>query len=126
MVQLISDSVSTKEPETFETQSKLNEFDFWLQFIGLVSSFAGLSLHDLTSIAIEFTLWKVKKRRRRVRIALFCLKWVIFIVLLASFGYMVSQQILKYKEKGSNLVKKTNQVSHPTENRPVGHLCGYR
>ena len=62
---LISKIFKSKEPETFEAHPKLNEFDFWLQFIGLVCSFAGLSINEITSIAMEFTLWKVNKRRKK-------------------------------------------------------------
>lgn len=48
MIQRISNRLKPKEPETFETRLKLSEFDFWIQFIGLVDSFTGLSLHELS------------------------------------------------------------------------------
>ena len=90
--------------ETFEGRPKLSEFDFWLQFIGLVGSFAGFSVHDLNSIAIEFILQKVKQRRRKVRIGLFYLKWSILFFSLASFGYLGTRTVLDQKleetEKG--------------------------
>ena len=66
MNQLIPNYFKVKKPETFEAQPKLSEFDYWLQFIGLVCSFAGLSLHELTAIAIEFALLKVKKSENRL------------------------------------------------------------
>ena len=104
IVQLISKDLFKEKSnsEIFEAQLKLSEFDFWIQFIGLICSFAGLSIHDFTSIAIEFIGSKV--RRKKLRIALVGLKWTILLLGLASFGYLGTQMILKYK--GSNLAEK--------------------
>ena len=89
-----------KEAKIFEAQPKLSEFDYWLQFIGLVCSFAGLSIHELTSVAIEFIASKVRKRK--VRIGLFYLKWVILFLCLASFCYLVTLTILEHKAEWSD------------------------
>ena len=49
-----------------------------------------------------------------MRIALFYLKLTILFLLLASFGYLASQTILKYKDKESNLAEKeTRYLSQP-------------
>ena len=47
---------------------------------------------------------KEKKKKSANRFVL--KKWAIFTLLLASFGYLASQKILKYKEKGNNLAEK--------------------
>ena len=104
MNQLISNSwVKNPKTEKFEAQPKLSEFDYWRQFIGLVCSFAGLSLHELTTIAIEFIASKV---RRKVKIGLFYLKWSILFLSLASFGYLKIQTIIRHQDTRSNLIEK--------------------
>ena len=120
LVQLITGSDHTKfKPETFEARPKLRAFDYWVQLIGLVSSFAGLSLNEFASVAIEFAQSKVKKRN--VRIALFCLKLAILLLALASFGYLcvwitndykAEEKIPKEKEGTRHLVQpKTFQLA---------------
>ena len=115
MIQLIAvDQQKKLNFEKFEAQPKLSEFDYWLQFIGLFCSFAGLSLHELTTIAIEFALWKVKKRRRKVRMGLFYLKLATLFLGLASFSYLSTQKILKYKEEKNNpSERKTRHLIQP-------------
>ena len=101
VVQLISvRNFQNFQTQLFEGQLKLSEFDFWIQLIGLVGSFAGLSVHQLAFIAIEFTILKVK--RRKVRIGLFYLKWATLLIILASFGYMCAQKCLDYKAEKNN------------------------
>ena len=68
MVQLISAENAFFDPKkleskTFEAQLKLSAFDYWLQFIGLVCSFVGLSANELTTIATEFIASKVRRRK---------------------------------------------------------------
>ena len=96
MIQLIS-SHKIKRPkvETFEARPKLSAFDYWLQLIGLIISFAGLSLNEFASVMIGFAQSKV--RRRGVRIALFCLKLTIIFVCFASFGYLCARIALDQK-----------------------------
>ena len=74
---------------------KLSGFDFWVQFIGLVCSFANISLNQLTSLVVQYAISKVK--RRRVRIGLFCLKWAILFLSLACCGYFYTTMFLEYK-----------------------------
>lgn len=103
---------SLQKSATFKAQPKLGEFDYWIQFIGLVGSFAGLCFDD-SSIAIEFIQSKV--RRRHVKVALFCLKLIIFFLGLAFCGYLCLRVSLDHKaerdnptikeEKARNLVK---------------------
>ena len=81
--------------KTFEAQPKLSEFDYWVQIIGLLTSFAGLSYNEFASVAIEFTRSKVS--RRNVRIALFCLKFALLLLGLASFGYLCSRIVIDYQ-----------------------------
>ena len=106
MVQIISNEKNKDKlnVERFEAQSKLSELDYWTQLIGLVCSFAGLSIHELISIAIEYTLWKVKGRK--MRIGLFYLKWVIFFLCLACCGYLGILTILDRKAEENNPPKK--------------------
>ena len=106
MIQIILKNGLEKDykVETLEAQPKLSDFDYWLQFIGLACSFAGLSLHELTTIAIEFIALKVKKRK--VRIGLFYLKWTLISVDLIFFGYLSTQRALDYKAEEANPVEK--------------------
>ena len=99
LVQLVPFSAFRKPRITtiLEAQPKLSEFDFWLQFIGLVCSFANISLNQFASILIKFASLRVKKRR--VRVALFYLKWAIFFISLAYCVYLFIIMILDYKAK---------------------------
>ena len=110
MVQLIAIKKNSRT-ETLKARPKLRKVDYWIQFIGLVCSFAGLSIYELISITIEFIVSKVRRRRRReMRIALslkcLYLKWTIIFLFLTFFGYLSTQRILKYKEEGSNPAEK--------------------
>ena len=106
MVQLISNHVSAIESlerpkvEIFKAHRKLSVFDYWVQMIGLLCSFAGLSLNEFASVVIEFGQSKVK--RKKVKIALFCLKLAIFLLGLASFGYLCSRVALDHKAAEEN------------------------
>ena len=111
LVQLIPDSRRTKfRSETFEASPKLSAFDYWVQFTGLLCSFTGLSLNEFASIAIEFAQSKVK--RRKARIALFCLKLAILLLGLATFGYLCARVALEYEAEENN----------PLENEGTRHL----
>ena len=103
MIQLIPGDglfVNTRKnlkTKAIEARPKLNEFDYWIQLIGLICSFAGLSFHEFTSITIEFAASKVK--RKKLRIALFGLKLVILMLVLVSFAYLSTQAVFDYKTK---------------------------
>ena len=88
-------SENRKPETTFGTEPKLSEFFFWVQFIGLVCSFANISLNQFASLVIHFASSKVK--RRKVRIALFCLKWTILFLSLILCGYLYTTMFLDYK-----------------------------
>ena len=85
----------TTETTTLGAEPKMSEFDFWVQFIGLVCSFANISLNQLTSLLIGFASSKVK--RRKVRITLFCLKWAILFLSLIFCGYLYTTMFLGHK-----------------------------
>ena len=91
------------ETTKFEAHLKLTAFDYWLQFIGLLCSFAGLSLNEFASVVIEFTQSRV--RRRIVKIVLFCLKFTIILLGLASLGYLCTRVALDHT-KDNHLAEK--------------------
>ena len=101
-----------KKPEitTLEAQPKLSEFDYWVQFIGLVCSFANISFNQLTSLVITFAISKVK--RRRVRIGLFCLKWAILFLSLACCGYLYTKKFLDHLAEEKNPPRKEITRNH--------------
>lgn len=110
MVQLIPVD-QTEEPKTaiFEARSKLSEFDFWPQFIGLLCSFVGLSFNEFVSVAIKFAQSKV--RRTKVKIALTYSKFAILFLILASFGYLCVRKTL---DAENNLnIKETRNFIKP-------------
>ena len=87
-----------------EATPKLGEFDFWVQFIGLVCSFANISLNQLVSMTIKFASSKV--RRRRMRIGLFCVKWAILFLSLTYCGYLYTSMVLKHQAEERNPTRK--------------------
>ena len=89
---------------TLEDHPKLNEFDFWVQIIGLVCSFVNVSLNQIVSKIIRITTLKV--RRRRVRIGLLCLKFSVFFLGLAYCGYLYSRMAFEYKAEEANPTRK--------------------
>ena len=95
-----------REPKTtiLEAQPKMSEFDFFVQFIGLVCSFANISLNQLTPLVITFVSSKVK--RRRVRIGLFCVKWAVLFLSLICCGYLYTTMFLEYKVAEKNPPRK--------------------
>ena len=119
MIQLIPTGVlgvgvrKNHKNTTLKAQPKLNEFDYWIQLIGLVCSFAGFCIHEFISIAIEFAALKVK--RKKLRIALFGLKLVILILGLVSFAYLGTRTVLDYKEKEKSSTEKeiTRNLAQP-------------
>ena len=83
-----------------EAQPKLDTFDFWIQFIGLVCSFANISLNQFISLVIKYASSKVK--RRKVRIGLFCLKWAVLFLSLLFCGGLYTHMIFDHRaEKGA-------------------------
>ena len=80
-----------------EAQPKLDAFDFWIQFIGLVCSFANISLNQFVSLVINFACSRV--RRRKVRIGLFCLKWAILFLSLLCCGGLYTRMMLDHNAK---------------------------
>ena len=101
MVQFIPvERFKENKSKTFQAQPKLSEFDYWIQFIGLVCSFAGLSLHGLITIAIEFLASKVRKRK--VLIGFFYLRLAILFLSPAFFGYLTTQRVLEHKAEENN------------------------
>ena len=112
MVQQTLGNHDTKlKSEIFEAQPKLSTFDYWLQLIGLVTSFAGICLNEFAFVVIEFIQSKV--RRRKIRIALSYLKLVILFLGLASFGYLCAQIILDHKAKENNPLEETRHLIQP-------------
>ena len=89
---------------TLKAHPKLSVFDFWVQLIGLVCSFAGISLNQLASIVIKFACSKVK--RRKVRIALVCLRWTILLLSLTYCGYLYTTWIINHKTEEQNPPKR--------------------
>lgn len=65
LVKLISKPFLKGKPKTeiFVAQPMLNEIDFWIQLIGLLGSFSGLSFRDLIFIAIEFITSKLRRKK---------------------------------------------------------------
>ena len=95
-----------------EAHPKLSDFYYWVQYIGLVCSFANISLNQLTSLLIHFACSKVK--RRRVRIALFCLEWAILFISLAYCGYLYISMFWEYKaSERTPPSSKTSAVCQP-------------
>lgn len=87
----------------YKAVPKLGKFDFLIQLIGLLCSFAGLSLYQLISIAIDYAMWKVKKRK--TKIALFCLKLAILLLSLAYCVLLCIERGLDYKAEWKNLTR---------------------
>ena len=87
-----------------EEHPKLDEFDFWVQFIGLVCSFANVSLNQIVSMAIKFTNLKV--RRRKMRIGLLCLKWTVLFLSLAYCSYLYTRMAFDYKAEEAKPTRK--------------------
>ena len=109
LAQLIS-IAGYKGSKTFEAKPKLSAFDYWVQLIGLLVQFSGLSFNELASVAIEFTRSKVRKRR--VRIALFYFKFAVLLLGLASFGYLCALEVFDY-QTNSLITKETRQFINP-------------
>ena len=103
-VQLISTNRPEEPTETFEAQPKLSAFNYWVQYVGLLCSFAGLSFQQFASTAIEFAQSKV--RRRKVRIALVCLKFGLLFFGLAAFGCLCTWTVLEHKAEANNPTEK--------------------
>ena len=101
IVQFIPFSKS-REPKItrLEGEPKLSKFNFWVQFIGLVCSFANISLNQLASTTIKWASSKVK--RRRIRIGLLCLKWAILFLSLTYCGYLYTSMVLEYQVEERN------------------------
>ena len=123
MVQL-SPIPGYQEPRiiTLETHPKLSEFDFWIQFLGLVCSFANVSLNQLASMTIQFVSSKVK--RRRVRIGLLCLKWATLFFSLTFCSYLYTTMTFDYKADQRNPPRKEitrNQIKQKTVHLAI---CG--
>ena len=89
---------------TLGAQPKLSEFDFWVQYVGLVCSFANFSLNQLASMTIICIALKVK--RRRVRIGLFCIKWTILFLSLIYCSYLYTTMTFDHQAKKENPNKK--------------------
>ena len=87
-----------------EAKPKLSELEFWIQFIGLVCSFANISLNQFASMTIKFASSKV--RRRRVRIGLLCLKWAILFLSMTYCGYLYTNMVLKHQAEERNPTRK--------------------
>ena len=108
MVQLISipsfEGNRKSKTTTLKDHPKLDEFDFWVQFIGLVCSFVNVSLNQIVSMAIRFTSLKVK--RSKVRIGLLCLKFSVLFLSLAYCSYLYTRMAFNYKAEEANSIRK--------------------
>ena len=105
-----------RKPETTKlaAQAKMSKFDFYVQFIGLVCSFANISLNHLTKLGIKFAISKVK--RRKVRIGLLYLKWAIIFLSLAFCSYLYTTMTLSYQAKERNPDRKEIMRHHIKQN----------
>ena len=111
IVQFIPKSeISKSKPSAFEARLKQSDFEFWVQFIGLICSFANISLNQLTSLLIQFACSRVK--RRKVRISLFCLKWAILFLSLAYCGYLYTSMVLDHQAKEKTPPRKEFTRNH--------------
>ena len=111
IVQFIPKSeISESKTSAFEARPKMKEFEFWVQFIGLICSFANISLNQLTSLLIQFACSRVK--RRKVRIGLFCLKWAILFLSLAYCGYLYTSMVLDHQAKEKTPPRKEITRNH--------------
>ena len=99
--------------ETFECQTRLSEFNYWIQFIGLFFSFIGLFFSQFESTANKFT--KSRVRRRKVKIGLFYLNLAIIFLSLAYCGYLCIQVALNHKAEANDLLEreKTRNLIQP-------------
>ena len=102
--------VRSSRTSAFEARPKQSEFEFWVQFIGLVCSFANVSFNQLVSMTTKFTISKVK--RRRVRIGLFCLKWAILFLTLIYCGYLYTSMVQKHQAKEKTPSRKEITRNH--------------
>ena len=104
--------LASENPRTtrLEAKPKLSEPDFWVQFIGLVCSFANISLNQFTSMVIKFACSRVK--RRKVRIGLLCLKWAILFLSLTYCGYLYTSMVLKHQAEEKNPPRKEIARNH--------------
>lgn len=93
-----------------QAEPKLSVLEFWIQCIGLICSFANISLNQLTWMAINFASLKVK--RRKVRIGLLCLKWAILFLTLGYCGYQYTTMVLDHQAKEINPTRKEIARSH--------------
>ena len=116
-----------RKPETTKlgAQTKLSEFDFYVQFIGLVCSLANISFNHLTSIGIKFAISKVQKSKVKMGFALLEMghplpQYGLLQLPLHHHGFALSS-----KRKKSNQ-KRNHEKSHQTENCSSGHLCGHQ
>ena len=89
---------------TLEALPKISEFEYWVQFVGLICLFANISLSQFLFIVIKFTSLKVK--RSKVRTAFIWLKWTIFFLSLILCGYLCADQVLEYQKNERDPPKK--------------------
>ena len=108
MIQLVPissfESRRDSRTTTLEDHLKLDEFDFWVQFMGLVCSFVNVSLNHIVSMAIVFISQKM--RRRNVRIGLLCLKFSVLFLSLAYCSYLYTRMAFDYKAEEANPARK--------------------
>ena len=109
----VDGEVENQKITTLEAKPKISKFDFYVQFIGLVCSFANISLNQLTSLVIKFVSSKVKKRK--ARIGLFCIKWAILFLSLVGCGYLYTTMFLGYKADERNPTRKVIMRNHIKE-----------
>lgn len=79
----------------FKERPLLSEFDFWLQFIGMVCLFVGISFHQQLCLAIKFICSKMKNTPTRHRLA--ALLWPILCIGLIFFTFLLTMTILNFK-----------------------------
>ena len=106
---------NSKEPNTFEAESVLSTFDFWLQITGLIFSFAGLFFDQFASTATKLTkkLTRSRMRRGKVKIGLFYLNLTIIILSLAYCGYLGVRVALDQQAEAIDLPEKSRNLIQP-------------
>ena len=100
MVHLAKSEDDNSRAKKFTVRAVLSAFDFWSQLIGLVCSFAGVSLYQLLSIFIKFICRKW--RGTRVKNLLTYLKRSFLLLAQLHYAYLFVKVFLKYKNSLAN------------------------
>ena len=107
---------------TFEGSPAISELDFWIQCIGLVGLFFGISFGQLLIMAIEFINLKVKDHR--VKKPLYYFKLVTFFIAFLCCICFCIHLILDFKERQAHPIRKETTLN-VVEPEAIGlAICG--